>query len=131
MNWIVNNIQLTWKLARMLKTYNSTVRFSKYEFYNKLLDGITLLRVTPDITWTQIIYIYIFNVRLLVYHRTKTLINFLYLFEYSLSLVWQHISTSIGIQSCFSCQNKTYWSGLPFHQRKGHQQGFGCSFHSH
>ena len=28
----------------MLKTYNSTVRFSKYEFYNKLLDGITLLR---------------------------------------------------------------------------------------
>ena len=55
MDWIVNNIQLTWKLARMLKTYktyNSTVRFSKYEFYNKLLDGVTLLKVTPDITWT-------------------------------------------------------------------------------
>ena len=33
----------------MLKTYrswNSTVRFSKYEFYNKLLGGVTLLKVT-------------------------------------------------------------------------------------
>ena len=25
-------------------------RFSKYEFYNKLLGGVTLLRVTPIIT---------------------------------------------------------------------------------
>ena len=61
MNWIVNNIQLTWKLARMLKTYktcNWTVRFSKYEFYNKLLGGVILFRITPDVTWTQP-YIYI------------------------------------------------------------------------
>ena len=44
----------------MLRTYricNSTLRFSKYEFYNKLLGGVTLLRVTPNVTWT--IYIYI------------------------------------------------------------------------
>ena len=56
MDRMVNNIQLTWKLAWMLKTYktcNSTVRFSKYEFYNKLLSGVTLLRVTPGVTWTQ------------------------------------------------------------------------------
>ena len=33
------------------------VRFSKYEFYNKLLDDITLFRVTPVIIWTQPIYI--------------------------------------------------------------------------
>ena len=55
MNRIVNNIQLTWKLIRMLKTYktyNSTMRFSKYEFYNKLLDGVTVFRVTLDITST-------------------------------------------------------------------------------
>ena len=48
MNWMVNNIQLTWKLAWMLRTYwtcNSAVGFSKYEFYNKLLGGVTLLRV--------------------------------------------------------------------------------------
>ena len=53
---MVNNIQLTWKLAWFLRTYrtcNSTVRFSKYEFYNKLLGDVTLLRVTPGATWTQ------------------------------------------------------------------------------
>ena len=29
----------------MLRTCNSMVEFSKYEFYNKLLGGVTLLRV--------------------------------------------------------------------------------------
>ena len=51
MDQMVNNIQLTWKLAWMLRTYriyNSMVKFSKYELYNKLLDGVTLLRVTPS-----------------------------------------------------------------------------------
>ena len=55
MDEMVNNIRLAWKLACMLKTYktyNPTVRFSKYEFYNKLLGGITLFRVTPGVTWT-------------------------------------------------------------------------------
>ena len=64
---MVNNIQLTWKLAWMLRTcnstlkfskymlrtcrtYNSTLKFSKYEFYNKLLDGVTLLKVTLSVT---------------------------------------------------------------------------------
>ena len=56
MDWIVNNIQLIWKLAWMLRTYrtcNSTIKFSKYEFYNKLLGGVTLLKVTPYVTWTK------------------------------------------------------------------------------
>ena len=48
----------------MLKTYktcNWTVRFSKYEFYNKLLGGVILFRITPDVTWIQpYIYIYIY-----------------------------------------------------------------------
>ena len=63
MDWIVNNIQLIWKLVRMLKTYktcNSTIWFSKYEFYNKLLDCVTLLKVTQGVTWTQFLYIYIY-----------------------------------------------------------------------
>ena len=63
MNQMVNNIQLTWKLAWMLRThriYNSMVGFLKYEFYNKLLGGVTLLRVTPCVTWTQPKYIYIY-----------------------------------------------------------------------
>ena len=50
MDEMVNNIRLTWKLACMLKTYrtyNPTVRFPKYEFNNKLLGCVTLLRVTP------------------------------------------------------------------------------------
>ena len=38
------------------------VRFSKYEFNNKLLDGVILLRVTSGVTWTQPhIYIYIYK----------------------------------------------------------------------
>ena len=50
---MVNNIQLTWKFAWMLKTYrtcNSTMRFSKYEFCNKLLGGVILFRVIPGVT---------------------------------------------------------------------------------
>ena len=34
--------------------------FSKYEFYTKLLDGVTLLRDTLSVIWTQPIYIYIY-----------------------------------------------------------------------
>ena len=63
MDQIVNNIQLTWKLARMLKTYktcNSIVGFSKNEFYNKLLGGVTFVKITLGVTWTQPIYIYIY-----------------------------------------------------------------------
>ena len=53
MDRIVNNIQLTWKLAWMLRTYricNSTMGFSKYKFYNKLLVGVTLFIVTSGVT---------------------------------------------------------------------------------
>ena len=53
MDETVNNILLAWKLACMLKTYktyNPTVRFPKYEFNNKLLSDVTLLRVTSGIT---------------------------------------------------------------------------------
>ena len=56
MDWMVNNIQLTWKLVWMLRTYktcNSKVGVSKYEFYNKLLDGVMLFKIIPGITWTQ------------------------------------------------------------------------------
>ena len=57
MDQIVYAIQITWKLAWILRSYwtcNSIVGFSKYEFYNKLLGGITLLRVTPYVTWQEI-----------------------------------------------------------------------------
>ena len=64
MEEMVNNIQLAWKLACILKTYricNPMVRFPKYEFNNKLLGGVTLLRVTLGVTWTKPIYIYIYK----------------------------------------------------------------------
>ena len=47
---------MTWKLACMLRTWkacNSTVGFSKYEFNNKLLSSVTLLKITLGETWTQ------------------------------------------------------------------------------
>ena len=47
-------------MLRTYRTCNSTMRFSKYEFYNKLLGGISLLRVTLSVIWTQPIYIYIY-----------------------------------------------------------------------
>ena len=45
---------MAWKLANMLWTYrecNPTVRFSKYKFNNKLLDGVTFFRVILGLTW--------------------------------------------------------------------------------
>ena len=62
MDQMVNNIWLIWKLVCMLRTYrtcNPTVRFSKDQFNNKLLGDVTLLRVTPSVIWTYLIYTYI------------------------------------------------------------------------
>ena len=53
---MINYTQLAWKLACILRTYrtcNSTVGFSKYDFNNKLLVGVTFFRVTLGVTWTQ------------------------------------------------------------------------------
>ena len=53
MNRIVNYIWLVWNLTCILRTYRTiipTVGFSKYEFNNKLLSGVTLLKVTPSVT---------------------------------------------------------------------------------
>ena len=54
---MVNYIWLSWKLACILRTYrtcNSTVRFLKYEFNNKLLSSVTLLRVIPSVTLNNV-----------------------------------------------------------------------------
>ena len=66
MNRMVNYIWFVWNLACMLRTYktcNSTVGFSKYEFNNKLLSGVTLFRVIPGVTWTQPF----FNILILIF----------------------------------------------------------------
>ena len=59
MDRMVNYIQLSCMLRTYI-TYNSTMGFSKYEFYNKLLGDVTLLRITSGVTWTQLIFIYIY-----------------------------------------------------------------------
>ena len=50
---MVNYIRFVWQLACMLRIYrkyNPTVRFSKYEFNNKLLGGVTFFKVTSGVT---------------------------------------------------------------------------------
>ena len=51
---MVNNNWLAWIfvwiLVCMLKTYNLMVEFLKYEFNNKLLSAVTLLRIIPGVT---------------------------------------------------------------------------------
>ena len=47
---------MTKKMACMLRphrTCNPMAGFSKYEFNNKLLGGVTFFWVTSDVTWTQ------------------------------------------------------------------------------
>ena len=54
---MLNYTKLAWKLACMLRIYricNPMVEFSKYEFNNKLLGGVTFFRVTSGVTWTQL-----------------------------------------------------------------------------
>ena len=84
---MVNYIRLAWKLACILRIYrtcNSTVGFLKYEFNNKILGGIILLRVTLSVTWTQppplslSLYIYIINIIMGANHKAYNL--FIYLF---------------------------------------------------
>ena len=52
---------MAWILVCILRTYrpyNPTVKFLKYEFNNKLLNGVILFRITSSVTWIQP-YIYI------------------------------------------------------------------------
>ena len=61
LDWMVNSIRLIWKFVCMLRTYGtcySTVGFQNINLI-KLLGGVTFFRITPGITWTQHVYIYI------------------------------------------------------------------------
>ena len=49
---MVNYIRFSWMLRKYIKC-NPTVRFSKYEFNNKLLVGVTFFRVISRVTQTQ------------------------------------------------------------------------------
>ena len=50
---MVNYIRLALKLACTLRPYitcSTTVGFSKYEFNNKLLGGVTFFKITSGVT---------------------------------------------------------------------------------
>ena len=47
---------MEWNLACILRTdrtYNPIAGYSKYEFNNKLMGGVTFFRVSSSLTWTQ------------------------------------------------------------------------------
>ena len=49
-------IWLAWNSASIFRTYracNPMVEFSKYEFNNKLLGGVTFFKITSGVTGTQ------------------------------------------------------------------------------
>ena len=76
---MVNYIWLTWKLACMLRPYitcNLMVGFSKYEFTNKLLGGVTFFRVMLGVTRTQP-YISKFDVNL---DKSTVRLHYLHIF---------------------------------------------------
>ena len=102
MDQMVNNIWLTCKLTWMLRTYrtcNSVVRFSNFEFYKKLLVGVTLLRVKPGITWTQL-YIYIYILSLYFYF---TLFSLLFHFLSSILILFITSLLSFFFPLLFDC----------------------------
>ena len=49
---MVNYIQLTC-ILRTYRACNPILGFSKYEFNNKLLGGVTFFRITLGVTWIQ------------------------------------------------------------------------------
>ena len=51
MDWIINSNWLVCMLWKY-RTYNPMVKVLKYEFNNKLLDDVTMFKVTLCITWT-------------------------------------------------------------------------------
>ena len=64
-------------MLKTYKTYNLTTGFSKYEFYNKLLGDVTLLRVILGVTWTQ-----------------PT--NYLYILSANINLFWQALISGVA-----------------------------------
>ena len=87
MDQMVNYICLAWKLVCMLSTYrtcNSMIKFLKYEF-NNLLGDVTLLSVTQSITWTLLIYIYIY----MSWDQITPSVTYIYIYIY---MSWDQIT---------------------------------------
>ena len=98
---------MAWKLACMLRTYrtcNPTVGFSKYEFDNKLLVGVTFFKlVTSGVTWTQP-YISYFDVNF-----DKSIVTLHYLHIFFMLTKFQGDRRLI-VMSSINCLNSSFCS---------------------
>ena len=97
---------MAWKLVCMLRPYrtcNPIVGFSKYEFNNKLLGGVTFFWVTSGITWTQP-YIFQFDVNF-----DKSTIRLHYLHTFFVITKFQGDQKLIGM-SLINCLNLSFYS---------------------
>ena len=103
---MVNYIQLSWKLACMLRrcrTCNPTIGFSKYEFNNKLMGDVTFFRVTSGATWTQP-YISQFKVNF-----DKSTVRLHYLHIFFMIKIFQGDKKLIAMSST-NCLNSSFYS---------------------
>ena len=73
-------------MLKIYRTCNPIVRFSKYEFNNKLLVGVTLLRVTPGVTLNNVI---LFNIFKLDVNFDKLIVELHYRYIFSMFAKFQ------------------------------------------
>ena len=88
-------------MLRTYRTCNLTIGFSKYEFNNKLLDGVTFFRVTSGVTWTQT-YISYFNMNF-----DKSTVRLHYLYIFSMITKFQGDQRLI-VMSLINCQDTNF-----------------------
>ena len=65
----------------MLRTYRKcdpTVGFSKYEFNNKLLIGVTFFRVTSSVTYNHLF---------LIFNKIERVIIYIYIYIYTFMII--------------------------------------------
>ena len=90
-------------MLRTQRTSNPTVEFSKYEFFNKLLGGVTFFRVTSSVTLTKP-YIFLLNVNF-----DKFTERLLYLHIFFILIEFQDVQRLIDMSST-NCLNSCFCS---------------------
>ena len=73
-------------MLRTFRTCNSIVEFLKYEFNNKLLSGVTLLKVTPNVTLSNVTPLNIFKLNV---NFNKSVVGLYYLRTFSILAKFQ------------------------------------------
>ena len=90
-------------MLRPYRTCNPTIGFSKCEFNNKLLGGVTFFRVILDVTWTQP-YISEFDVNF-----GKSIVRLYYLYIFFMLTSFQGDQRLI-VMSSINCLDSSFSS---------------------